>query len=133
MSSVVGGAVLFTTHHQLPATGGLQPPSAVFILVFFRAPTRRRSPAVSGMRQLEPLSPQREAAFFYALFLRGHHPEKLRRDIDVPPEVLAKWLRCRDFEPPFRQALQQIYDYRKQVLAIFDSLISTQNTFSRPQ
>ena len=35
--------------------------------------------------------PQREAAFFYGLFLRGHSPEQLRRDISVPPQVAAKW------------------------------------------
>src|SRR5579884_3309699 len=29
--------------------------------------------------------PQREAAFFYGLFLRGHSAEQLRRDIEVPP------------------------------------------------
>ena len=29
--------------------------------------------------------PQREAAFFYGLFLRGHSAEELRRDIEVPP------------------------------------------------
>ena len=33
--------------------------------------------------------PQREAAFFYGLFLRGHSPEQLRRDISVPPQVAA--------------------------------------------
>ena len=32
--------------------------------------------------------PQREAAFFYGLFLRGHSPEELRRDIEVPAAVL---------------------------------------------
>ena len=37
--------------------------------------------------------PQREAAFFYGLFLRGHHPDALRNDIRVPAEVLAKWNR----------------------------------------
>jgi len=34
--------------------------------------------------------PQREAAFFYGLFLRGHSADKLRRDIEVPAVVLAK-------------------------------------------
>src|SRR5579863_6746886 len=34
--------------------------------------------------------PQREAAFFYGLFLRGHSADQLRRDIEVPPAVLAK-------------------------------------------
>ena len=33
--------------------------------------------------------PQREAAFFYGLFLRGHSADELRRDIEVPPAVLA--------------------------------------------
>ncbi|MGA7189372.1 MAG: hypothetical protein WBY66_12810, partial [Candidatus Acidiferrales bacterium] len=33
--------------------------------------------------------PQREAAFFYGLFLRGHSAEELRRDIQVPATVLA--------------------------------------------
>ena len=32
----------------------------------------------------DPLAPQREAAFFYGLFLRGHDVEALRQDIDVP-------------------------------------------------
>jgi len=32
--------------------------------------------------------PQREAAFFYGLFLRGHSAEQLRRDIEVPQAVL---------------------------------------------
>lgn len=84
------------------------------------------------MKAPEQLSPQREAAFFYGLFLRGHHPEKLRRDIDVPDEVFARWMRRRDCEAPFRESLRSLYDYRKQVLAIFDSLISNQNDL-RPQ
>ena len=37
--------------------------------------------------------PQREAALFYGLFLRGYSAEKLRQDIEVPPAVLAKWHR----------------------------------------
>jgi hypothetical protein len=81
----------------------------------------------------DQFSPHREAAFFYALFLRGHGLESLRRDIDVPDEVLAKWNRAADFEPPFRESLQRMYDYRKQVLAIFDSLVANQAIFSRPQ
>ena len=78
-------------------------------------------------------SPHREAAFFYALFLRGHGIESLRRDIDVPQDVFAKWMRANEFEPPFRESLQRMYDYRKQVLAIFDSLVSSQTTSSRVQ
>src|SRR5246127_3900285 len=46
--------------------------------------------------------PQREAAFFYGLFLRGHSAEKLRQDIEVPPAVLAKWHREAELEPQLR-------------------------------
>jgi len=82
---------------------------------------------------LDQPSPQREAAFFYALFLRGHRVDMLRQDIDVPGDLFAKWMRSSDFDPPFRQSLRRLYDYRKQVLAIFDALIATQTIASRPQ
>ena len=39
----------------------------------------------------DPLAPQREAAMFYGLFLRGHSPETLRRDIDVPKVGRQMW------------------------------------------
>ena len=38
----------------------------------------------------DPLAPQREAALFYGLFLRGHSAEALRKDIDVPKKLLDK-------------------------------------------
>jgi len=81
----------------------------------------------------DPLSPQREAAFFYALFLRGHSVEALRQDIDVPEDMFAKWMRAPDYESPFRESLQRMYDYRKRVLAIFDTLVATQSLMSRVQ
>ncbi len=87
----------------------------------------------SSFKAPDPVSAQREAAFFYALFLRGHGVESLRRDIDVPEDVLSKWMRAGDFEGPFRESLQRMYDYRKHVLAIFDSLIANQATLTRPQ
>ena len=31
------------------------------------------------------------AALFYGLFLRGHNVESLRKDIDVPVDLLKKW------------------------------------------
>ncbi len=67
--------------------------------------------------------PQREAAFFYGLFLRGHSPDELRRDISVPATVLAKWDRETQREPEQRVVLERIVDYRRRVLAIFESLI----------
>ena len=70
--------------------------------------------------------PQREAAFFYGLFLRGHSPEELRRDIEVPPAVLAKWHKDAEREPQLRTVFSQMVEYRRHVLAIFDSLIGTE-------
>jgi hypothetical protein len=67
--------------------------------------------------------PQREAAFFYGLFLRGHSPEQLRRDIEIPAAVLAKWDRETVKEPQLRTRLEQILRYRQHVLAIFDNLL----------
>jgi hypothetical protein len=71
----------------------------------------------------DPLAPQREAAIFYGLFLRGHAADDLRRDIDVPRPVLDKWLHPRRYEDTFRDSLRRMYSYRKRVLAIFDELV----------
>ena len=73
--------------------------------------------------EFDPLAPQREAAIFYGLFLRGHSAEALRRDIDVPKPVLEKWRHPRRYEGSFRDNLQRMYAYRKKVLAIFDELV----------
>jgi len=81
----------------------------------------------------DPLAPQREAAFFYGLFLRGHDVESLREDIDVPRTMLDKWMKARDFEASFLENLQRIYTYRKQVLAIFDGLVLNEQTRARLQ
>jgi len=81
----------------------------------------------------DPLAPQREAAFFYGLFLRGHSVEELRQDIDVPPAMLDKWMKARDFEASFRENLQRVYAYRKQVLAIFDGLVLNEQSRLRIQ
>ena len=67
--------------------------------------------------------PQREAAFFYGLFLRGHSADELRRDIEVPPHVLARWHREAEREPALRDVLERMVEYRRHVLAIFESLI----------
>ena len=83
--------------------------------------------------EFDPLAPQREAAFFYGLFLRGHDIEELRQDIDVPRFMVDKWMTARDFEHSFRQNLQRIYQYRKQVLAIFDGLVSNESMRPRLQ
>ena len=72
-------------------------------------------------------SPQREAAFFFGLFLRGHSAEALRQDIDVPPEVLTRWMKAANrMDPNFREAARRVYEFRKQVLALFNFLVSTE-------
>ena len=76
-----------------------------------------------GREELDPLAPQREAAIFYGLFLRGHSPDALRKDIDVPRPLLTKWLQPQRYEDNFRHSLRQMYSYRKKVLAIFDELV----------
>ncbi|MGB7760571.1 MAG: hypothetical protein WBL61_12130 [Bryobacteraceae bacterium] len=81
----------------------------------------------------DPLAPQREAAFFYGLFLRGHDVETLRQDIDVPRSMIDKWMRAKDFEIPFRESLRRVYSYRKQVLAIFDGLVLNEQDRPRVQ
>ncbi len=83
--------------------------------------------------EFDPLAPQREAAFFYGLFLRGHDVETLRQDIDVPRSTIDKWMKARDFEASFRENLNRVYAYRKQVLAIFDGLVSNEQLRPRLQ
>ena len=85
------------------------------------------------MDELDPLAPQREAAFFYGLFLRGYPVDALRQDIDVPRPMLDKWLRAKDFEGNFRDSLKRVYHYRKQVLAIFDGLVLNEQNRARVQ
>jgi hypothetical protein len=81
---------------------------------------------ITARDEMDPLAPQREAAFFYGLFLRGHSLEGLRQDIDLPRNLLDKWLKAKDFENNFRENLHRVYVYRKQVLAVFDALVSNE-------
>ena len=76
--------------------------------------------------EVNGLSPQREAAFFYGLFLRGHPLENLRRDIDVSADVVSQWETMLRHDPWYREALEVMVPFRKQVLAIFDSLITSE-------
>ena len=68
---------------------------------------------------------------FYGLFLRGHSADSLRREIDVPKPLLEKWLNSNRFEPRFHDSLRRVYQYRKQVLAIFDELVGTEKNRAR--
>ena len=77
--------------------------------------------------------PQREAAFFYGLFLRGHSAEELRRDIEVPQAVLLKWHREAEREPTLRDVFTRLVEYRRHVLAIFEALVDTESHSQRVQ
>ena len=68
-------------------------------------------------------APRYEAAFFYALFLRGYPLQKLRADIDVSPQVLERWQRLAAGDPWYKATVERMLSYRKEVLAIFDSLV----------
>jgi len=85
------------------------------------------------LEEIDPQAPQREAALFYGLFLRGHSAEVLRKDIDVPKKLLDKLLKRHRNETQVRQKLQRAYDYRKQVLAVFDELVTRERSRERLQ
>ena len=80
---------------------------------------------------LDPLAPQREAAMFYGLFLRGHSADTLRRDIDVPRLIMEKWFRTNRYPNGFQDSLKRVVTHRKQVLAIFDELVHNEKTRAR--
>jgi hypothetical protein len=84
-----------------------------------------------GLQELE--YPRREAALFYGLFLRGHSADELRRDIEVPSAVLAKWHRESEHDPQLRDIFTRILDYRRHVLAIFDALVGSDGQAQRIQ
>lgn len=81
-----------------------------------------------SLEKREP--PHREAAYFYGLFMRGHSLDELRRDIGVPPAVVARWQRLWGHEPLSRQHYEDILSYRRQVLTIFNTLVSLEVALS---
>jgi hypothetical protein len=86
---------------------------------------------MTPIEDIDPRSPQREAAFFYGLFLRGHSLEALRQDIDVSPKLLDKWMKAKDFQTEFRADLERVYQFRKQVLAVFEALVHMETLNAR--
>ena len=81
---------------------------------------------INTQDDFDPLAPQREAAFFYGLFLRGHSIESLRQDIDIPRPIIDKWAKARTYQGAFRADLDRVYEYRKKALAIFEGLVSNE-------
>lgn len=81
----------------------------------------------------DPQAPQREAAMFYGLFLRGHSADEIRRDIELPKDLVDKLLNRKPYEDSFKESIERIYYYRKKVLAIFDELVLNERTRLRLQ
>lgn len=81
----------------------------------------------------DPQAPQREAALFYGLFLRGYPASEIRRDIEIPQDVVEKVLNNHAYEENLRKAMRRTWLYRKQVLQIFDQLVLNEKTRSRLQ
>jgi hypothetical protein len=76
-------------------------------------------------------APHREAAMFYGLFLRGHSAERLRQDIDVPRSLSDRWSHHNAYqEDVFQDNVRRMVQYRKQVLAIFDELVSNRRNYA---
>ncbi len=97
----------------------------------FLMATMPQSVSTEALQDLD--FPQREAAFFYGLFLRGHSADQLRRDIEVPSAVLAKWHREAERDPNLRDIFARMVDYRRHVLAIFDALVGSDGQPQRIQ
>src|SRR4029077_9778205 len=108
----------------------LTPPSFSVNCIFFMATMPQFVPS-EVVHDLD--FPQREAAFFYGLFLRGYSAEQLRRDIEGPPAVLAKWHREAERDPQLRDIFARMVDYRRHVLAIFDTLVGSDTHTQRVQ
>jgi len=102
----------------------------VFILTFLNGAVVRNS---QFNDDFDPLATQREAAMFYGLFLRGHSLDALRKDIDVPVNLAEKWRNAPRYDTAFRDKLNRVYMYRKQVLAIFEELIGSEKNRARVQ
>ena len=92
-------------------------------------PNHREEGPANGMplgADPELHAPQREAAMFYGMFLRGRSAEEIRQEIDISPKLFQKWMRAREYGPGFRDNLRRMYTYRKQVLAIFESFVTSE-------
>lgn len=81
----------------------------------------------------DPIIIQREAAMFYGLFLRGHSAEQLRRDIAIPRETFERWISHPHYDGAFRENVRRIYQFRRQVLAVFDELVDQERLKARLQ
>jgi hypothetical protein len=90
-------------------------------------------PVTQAHIEFDPVDIQREAAMFYGLFLRGHSPEQLKRDIEIPKTTFDKWLTHPHYDGDFRESVKRIYYFRKQVLAVFEELVDAERIKARLQ
>lgn len=125
---------------QLGSSGACPAWRGPFILGFSRRGTsgivgslQLQPPVTQFQDDFDPIAVQREAAMFYGLFLRGHCPEQLRRDIEIPKSTFEKWLSHPHYDGAFRENVKRIYYFRRQVLAVFDELVDTERMKARLQ
>jgi hypothetical protein len=83
--------------------------------------------------EFDPVDIQREAAMFYGLFLRGHSPEDLKRDIEIPWTTVERWMKHPSYDGAFRENVKRVYRFRRQVLAVFEELVGQERIKSRLQ
>ena len=59
----------------------------------------------------------------FTTIMASAESEQLRRDIEVPQAVMIKWHRDAERDPELRDIFHRMVEYRRHVLAIFDSLV----------
>ena len=78
----------------------------------------------AGRNRSDGAAARETARFTDSFSQRGHSADSLRRDIDVPRKLLDKLLKRHRNELGVQVSnSQRAYQYRKQVLAIFDELV----------
>ena len=90
-------------------------------------------PPMVQHEDFDPVDIQREAAMFYGLFLRGQSVETLKRDIEIPNQMLEKWLKHPSYDGHFRNNVKRIYHFRRKVLAVFEELVDQARLEARIQ
>ena len=88
-------------------------------------------PPKGAPEDFDPIAIQREAAMFYGLFLRGQPADQIRRDIAIPRAMFERWITHPHYGGAFRESVRRIYNYRRQVLAVFDELVDQERLKAR--
>jgi hypothetical protein len=88
-------------------------------------------PVIAIRDEFDPAAVHKEAAMFYGLFMRGHSPDRLRQDIEIPRTMFDKWLSHPGYDSAFRDNVKRAYEFRRQVLLVFNELVDHARIRSR--